>query len=204
MVGNFRRPKGHAMALRGFAEFARDFPGASLHFVGQGHRPENAELRDETIALAERMGLAGAVNFPGVVPVEALPLYLAEADIGLQTSVFIPEQRQVEGIPNAILEEMAMALPVVATRHGGIPEAVHHERTGLLVEEHDSAGLARALARLAADPALRERLGRAGRALVATEFNIERQCERLAGHVHQMIADYAAMDPRQREAAWQT
>jgi glycosyltransferase involved in cell wall biosynthesis len=201
MVGSFRRQKGHAMAIRGFAEFFRDCPGASLHFIGQGHRPEHSRLRDELFAFAHRMGLARAVHFHGAVPVDVLPRYLADADIGLQSSVFIPDDRHVEGIPNAILEEMAMGLPVVATRHGGIPEAVLHERTGLLVEEHDIAGLANALARLAADPALRDRLGRAGREHVEAEFCIERQCAGLADHVRRMIADYAAIGAHAREAA---
>jgi glycosyltransferase involved in cell wall biosynthesis len=79
---------------------------------------------------------------------------------------------------------------------------VLHERTGLLVDEHDVAGLATALARLAADPALAARLGRAGRERVRAEFELGQQCAGLAGHVHGMIADYAAMDPGERAAAW--
>jgi glycosyltransferase involved in cell wall biosynthesis len=202
MVGSFRRQKGHEMAIRGFAQFARTCPGASLHLIGLGNASEHFRLRDELVALAHRLGVAGAVHFHGAVPVDDLPRRLADADIAVQTSVFIPEDRQVEGVPNAILEAMAMGLPVVATRHGGIPEAVLHERTGLLVDEHDVAGLAAALARLAADPALAARLGRAGRERVRAEFELGQQCAGLAGHVHGMIADYAAMDPGERAAAW--
>ena len=64
----------------------------------------------------------------------------------------------------AIAEAMASALPVVSTRHSGIPEHVEHGVSGLLVAEGDVAGMAEALARLLADPAAARAMGRAGRA----------------------------------------
>ncbi|HXW22204.1 MAG TPA: glycosyltransferase family 4 protein, partial [Rhodomicrobium sp.] len=199
MVGVFRRQKGHQMAVRGFAEFVRRFPGASLHLIGGAAKPEHAQVEKELIALVERMGLSDSIRLRGLMTVDSVADELASADIALQTSVFIPEDRQVEGIPNSILEAMAARLPVVATRHGGIPEAVTHERTGLLVEEWDIEGLAAALSRLAADPALRRRYGLAGRRVVEERFNATRQSASMAQRINAMIEGYGRLSPGLRE-----
>ncbi|MEL7061605.1 MAG: glycosyltransferase family 4 protein, partial [Acidobacteriota bacterium] len=79
-----------------------------------------------------------------------------------------------EGFPVAILEAMAAGLPVVTTRVSGNPEAVEHEKTGLLVDPLDVSGLAEALVRLLDDPAWARRLGNAGRRRIEAEFSIER------------------------------
>ena len=202
MAGTFRPSKGHALALRAFATFAARFPAASLHFVGAAAKPEHAPVLEDVVASARAMGLAARVHVHGALPVEELRAVLARADIALQTSIFMPEHAQIEGVPNAILEAMAMELPVVATRHGGIAEAVVHRRTGLLVDEHDDAGVATALCRLAGDRTLRLAYGRAGRRHVEREFASERQSARLAEHVRAMCAAYAALEPHRRAQAW--
>lgn len=86
-----------------------------------------------------------------------------------------------EGLPVSAVEAMERSLPVVATRHGGIPDAVEDEATGLLVAERDTDALAAALARAAGDAALRARLGANGRARVEREFDLARCAERLLG-----------------------
>jgi len=77
------------------------------------------------------------------------------------------------------MEAMSLGLPVVAPEVAGIPELVRHEREGLLFHPSDWDGLAAQLRRLLADPALRARLGAAGRERVAQEFAIERAVEPL-------------------------
>jgi len=77
-----------------------------------------------------------------------------------------------EGIPVALMEAMASGLPVVATAISGIPELVRPNLTGFLVPSGDPAALADALERLARDPDLRARMGRAGRARVVHAFNL--------------------------------
>ncbi|MGH7496918.1 MAG: glycosyltransferase [bacterium] len=79
-----------------------------------------------------------------------------------------------DGIPNVIVEAMAMAIPVVSTRVAGIPECVEHGRTGLLVAEKDAAALCEAMAKLLSAPRLARRFGRAGRKKVVHEFNVRR------------------------------
>ena len=86
----------------------------------------------------------------------------------------------MDGIPNTILEALAVETPVVATRLSGIPEVVLPEHTGLLVEPGDVGGLTDALARILLDPGLGRRLGAAGRALVLERFDLGRNVERLA------------------------
>jgi glycosyltransferase involved in cell wall biosynthesis len=73
-----------------------------------------------------------------------------------------------------ILEAMAMQLPVVSTAHSGIPEAVEHEITGLLVPPGDVGALSQALARLLDSPATGRQMGLRGRQAVASRFDVEK------------------------------
>ena len=88
---------------------------------------------------------------------------MARASMFVQHSVTDPDGK-IEGFPVAIAEAMFTALPVVSTRHSGIPEHVRDGATGFLVAEGDVAGMAAAMARLLADPAAAAGMGRAGRA----------------------------------------
>lgn len=191
MIGLFRRQKGHEMAIKAFAQFVQRFPDASLHFIGGVVRPEHQRVGEELKALVKQMALGDAIRFRGCMPLESVAQELAGADVVLQPSLFVPEDGHLEGIPNAILEAMAIGVPVVATRHGGIPEAVVHERTGLLVDEGDIEGLVRALSHLAADPGLRRRYGVEGRRVVEERFNATRQSDLLAERLRRMMRAYA-------------
>jgi glycosyltransferase involved in cell wall biosynthesis len=79
-----------------------------------------------------------------------------------------------EALSNVLLESMAAAAPVVATRVGGTPEAIEDGVNGLLVPPADSGALARAICRLLAEPALAARLGQAGCQSVSKRFSMER------------------------------
>jgi glycosyltransferase involved in cell wall biosynthesis len=85
-----------------------------------------------------------------------------------------------EGLPNVLLEAMALEVPVVATRVNGVPRVVQHEENGLLVEPGDANGLASALSRVIADAGLRERLTVAGRATVEGRYSFRTRMEKLA------------------------
>ena len=102
------------------------------------------------------------VRFLGDVPDEELGELYAQADIFAMTSM--PHKHSVEGFGLVYLEAGAHGLPVIAHDIGGVPEAVTHEETGLLVAPGDTVALTQAFSRLLADPALRHRLGQAGRA----------------------------------------
>ncbi len=102
------------------------------------------------------------VRFLGDIPDEKLGEIYAQADIFAMTSM--PHKQSVEGFGLVYLEAGAHGLPIVAHAIGGVPEAVIHDYTGLLVAPGDTAALTAAFARLLGDSALRRQFGEAGRA----------------------------------------
>src|SRR5213594_571959 len=122
--------KGVATSLRAFAIFKKDYPKAELFIAGKG------PLQPELEMLAGGLGIARDVHFLGFLSQPKLHELYANAHLFLHPSEISPNQDQ-EGVPNSALEAMATGLPVVATRHGGIPEAVEHGRTGFLGAEGD-------------------------------------------------------------------
>ncbi len=98
-------------------------------------------------------------------------------DLYRRASLFVLSPRIAEdgdrdGIPNVIAEAMAVGVPVIASDISGIPELVSHGRTGLLVRSRDPEGIARAMQRLLADPALAQRLARDARRRLELDFNL--------------------------------
>ena len=114
-----------------------------------------------TVLAAAAAGADFPVRFLGDIPDEKLGALYAQADIFAMTSM--PHKHSVEGFGLVYLEAGAHGLPVIAHDIGGVPEAVADGETGLLVAPGDGAALTQAFARLIADPALRHRLGEAGR-----------------------------------------
>jgi len=96
-----------------------------------------------------------------------------------------------EGTPVAILEAQASGLPVIATRHAGIPDVVIEGRTGFLVDEGDVKRMAEGIARVAEDSPLATALGAAGRSRVLESFTMERSIDRLWGIIERALAGVA-------------
>lgn len=159
--------KGLASSLRAFATFTSRFPLATFTIAGEG--PMEEELR----RLAEELGLRDRVRFAGFLQQDALQLLFRESHIFLHPSE--TAGGDVEGVPNALLEAMAGGLPVVATRHGGIPEVVHDGETGLLCSERDVEGLTAALLHLAQSPDDFGQLSARASASVKEQFSASRQ-----------------------------
>jgi len=128
--------------------------------------------------------LEGVVHFHGRLTRPQVAALLREADTVAAPSVPTRDGRR-EGIPVALMEAMASGVPVVASRLSGIPELVEDGHTGLLVPPADAAELARAIARLQASPALRNRLAAAGRAQVIQAFDLRANVRLLLEHVQQ-------------------
>lgn len=158
--------KGVAVLLEALA---RSGAAGAVRLTVVGDGPARAAL--ERAAAAR--GLGGRVRFTGYRSQDQVAAHLAEADIFVLASF-------AEGVPVVLMEAMAGRLPVIATRVGGVAELVEDGVSGLLVAPSDAAGLADAIARLAADPALRARMGEAGRAKVAAEFDVDAEAARLA------------------------
>jgi colanic acid/amylovoran biosynthesis glycosyltransferase len=100
-----------------------------------------------------------------------------------------------EGSPVAVMEAQLSGLPVVATRHAGIPEVVIDGRSGLLVAEGDEQGMAAAMGRLLRDPQLAADLGDCGRLRVAAGFTVDHHLQQLADFVEHMIRRSATQPP---------
>ncbi len=151
-----------------------------LWLVGDG------ELKADYQELCRTMGIADRVEFLGYR--DDVPALLAQADVSVLTSV-------KEGIPRALLEAMAMELPVIGTRVVGTEETVRDGETGYLIEYGDAAALTEKLARLAADPGLRERLGKRGREVVLAEFDEAQIVDSLATVYRQMLRNKGVATP---------
>ncbi|MEP6669217.1 MAG: glycosyltransferase [Chthoniobacter sp.] len=167
--------KGLATTLRAFAEFGREFPQATLSIAGEG--PQLAELQ----ALAKSLGIAGRVAFPGFLSQVELRALYASAHFFLHPSETPPDGDQ-EGVPNSMLEAMASGLPVLATTHGGIPEAVEHGASGWLVPERDHTALAQAWLALARHPTRYAQMSAAAVARVAAAFDLTAQARLLESY----------------------
>jgi glycosyltransferase involved in cell wall biosynthesis len=127
----------------------------------------------------QAFGLSGRVTFHGATSHEIVKQLMRQADIFLQHSVTDPETGDEEGLPVAIQEAMAFALPVISTRHAGIPEAVVEGGTGCLVNEGDVSAMAGDIVTLARDPGLRQRMGTAGWERAKEHFSWERSRDQL-------------------------
>jgi colanic acid/amylovoran biosynthesis glycosyltransferase len=154
-----------------------------FEYVVAGDGPLRARLE----ALARERLPAGSVRFVGAQTQDAVLRLLQSADIFLAPSVTASDG-DIEGIPVSIMEAMALGLPVVSTRHSGIPELVSHDVSGMLLDEHDITGLSGALSALAGDASLRARCGVAGRAIVAAEYDVAILTDRLIDLYQEVIA----------------
>jgi colanic acid/amylovoran biosynthesis glycosyltransferase len=166
--------KGLRTSLRAFSRFRERWPAAKFVLAGDG------PMRAEVEKLVGEMELTGAVELRGFLDQAGLAKLYAESHVFLHPSEMTEDKNQ-EGVPNSMLEAMATGLPVAATLHGGIPEAVADGETGFLVEERDDEALAGALLRLAADGELWAGMGAAAARSVREEFSQERAIQKLEG-----------------------
>lgn len=126
--------KGLDDALHAFAQFVKQYPKAHFTIAGEG------PLLDPLTQLRDELGLSQHVTFAGFLKGGELCKLYHASHLFVHPSR-ITEDGNQEGIPNSMLEAMATGLPVIATLHGGIPEAVRNGVTGLLVPERDVDGL---------------------------------------------------------------
>ena len=171
-VGRFVEKKSPGSTLRAFAETFRARPQARLRMIGDG--PLLGPCRE----LAESLGIGAAVTFLGSQPHDAVAEEMRMARAFVQHSVEAADG-DCEGTPVAVLEAGASGLPVIATRHAGIPDVVVDGETGLLVDEHDIAGMAAGMQRLLDDGQLAAQLGQAARVRVQRHFSLQDSIDRL-------------------------
>ena len=173
--------KGVATALRAFAIFQKDNPRSEFLIAGKG------PLQRELEMLAAGLGISQHVRFVGFLSQPKLMELYASSHIFVHPSETPPDQNQ-EGIPNSILEAMATGLPVISTRHGGIPEAVEQDRTGWLVPEEDHVNLAKTMQRLVSSRRLYRRMAERARQVVVERFEQREQIRMLESFYEQAIS----------------
>jgi glycosyltransferase involved in cell wall biosynthesis len=163
-VGRLSDEKGFDVLIRAADRLLAAGVDLELRIAGEGHeRPRLQRLIDE-LGRGDRIRLVG-------FQAEALGLYQA-MDVFALSSLR-------EGLPNVVLEAMAMGVPVVATRIAGVPQLIHDGENGLLVGPGDLDGLTGALARLLGDAGLRETFRRTGRATVEDGYSFEARMEKI-------------------------
>jgi glycosyltransferase involved in cell wall biosynthesis len=155
-VGRLVAKKGFGFLVRAMPTLIQEHETARLVVAGAG------DLEQELRSLARSIGVSDSVVFLGDVDRRRLPELYAAADVLAVPSIH-DSAGNVDGLPNVVLEGLASGLPLVASRVAGIPDVIRDGANGLLVPEQDSESLALALGRLAVQPELRQRLGRAAR-----------------------------------------
>ena len=164
VVSRLTRQKGLEQFIEAAEILAPRFPDARFVIVGYAN-PVEREYEDVLKGLADRRGVGNRVIFTGLR--HDVPALLGAATVSVMPSLN-------EALSNVLLESMAAGAPVVATRVGGTPEAIVHERTGLLVPPGDAAALADSVARLLEDAPLAAALGVAARRAIEERYSVER------------------------------
>lgn len=158
-VGALVPHKGQKYLVEAMPHVLRELPDVHAIIFGEGELRAALERQIKDLRIEKRVILAGFRE-------EVLRL-VKSADLFVMSSI-------TEGLGSTVLDAMAMKLAVVGTRAGGIPEAVVHGETGLLVAPADASALAAAVVRLLKDAALRQRMGEAGLGRVAEHFGVAR------------------------------
>jgi glycosyltransferase involved in cell wall biosynthesis len=164
--------KGLPVSLRAFARFSTRYPRATFAIAGEG------PMLDALCELARQLGVEKKVSFNGLISQEQLRELFYSSHVFLHPSETGPDGNQ-EGVPNSMLEAMATGLPVFATRHGGIPEAVENDVSGVLVTERDVEALSAALMKAVETPDVLLKWARAGADSVKANFDQAEQFRRL-------------------------
>jgi len=171
-VGRFVNKKAPQLTLLAFKAVLEKVPDARMVMIGDG------PLWEACYQMIRSLGLSDAVELLGVRSQSEVAAIMQQARAFVQHSIRTRDGDS-EGTPVAVLEAGASGLPVVATRHAGIKDAVIDQKTGFLVEEGDITGMAEHMMRLAKDAQLAADLGKAGRQWVGSEYSMDMSIKRL-------------------------
>ena len=130
------------------------------------------------------LGVDSSITLTGPLPRPAVANLLRQSRL-----LCLPSHK--EGTPNCVMEALACGLPVVATRVGGIPDIVEHEKTGLLINKGDIEGLAAALVTLLRDPCRCARMGQAAHAFARVHLDARKTVSRLVELYDELIVNHS-------------
>jgi glycosyltransferase involved in cell wall biosynthesis len=165
-VGILRSVKGHEVTLRAVKTVVESNPAAKFLIVGDG--PRKAALEDyvNDLRISDHVIFSGFVN-------DIAEIY-SFTDVAVLSS-------WSEGLPQSLLQAMAAGVPVVATRVGGVPEVVIHEKTGLLVEPGDHEALSNGLIKILNNEGLASQLVENARELIEKEYSLDHMIDKIEG-----------------------
>lgn len=173
-VGRFTAKKAPMLSIKSFQILLEKFPKAIFTMIGDG------ELWEDAKKYVKVNGLENCVKFLGQQKPDLILKKLQQSDIFIQHSIKTPNGDS-EGTPNSILEASSCGLPIVSTMHAGIPEAVIHGETGLLVYENDFQAMGHALLLLADDAKMRFKMGESARRHMLKNYEMHAQSVKLKG-----------------------
>ena len=171
-AGRLIEKKGLPVTIRAFEVFVRQYPNAMLTIAGEGPLLRELEM------LARELKIRHSVSFTGFLSQEQLREIYYRSHIFLHPSQIGRDGNQ-EGIPNSMLEAMATGLPVFATEHGGIPEAIEHGVSGVLVPERDEFALVEELLNAVQNCGFLSGIAQTGAQTVRRNFDLATQAQQL-------------------------
>lgn len=172
-VGRFVEKKAPHQTIRAFRKVLDNEPDVKLILAGNGPLMESCQC------LVKELGMENNVELPGVISPEQLRDYLTESMVFVQHSVTAPDG-DMEGTPVAVLEASGAGLPVVSTRHAGIPDIIIEGETGYLVDENDVEEMAKYILLLINDMDLIRKLGESGKENVINNFSFDKHISKLS------------------------
>ena len=175
-IGRFTDKKAPYYTILAFSKVLKHHPNARLTIAGDG------QLLNACNNLVKTLHIEDAVSLPGKITPAEFQELLKNATAFVQHSV-IAENGDSEGTPLAVLESSAAGLPVISTKHAGIPDVIIDEETGYLVDEHDVDGMARAMLKVLEDIDAAKKMGEAGKQRIKTDFSMEKYIRRLTEEI---------------------
>jgi colanic acid/amylovoran/stewartan biosynthesis glycosyltransferase WcaL/AmsK/CpsK len=184
-VARLTEKKGLEYSIRAVAKLTQRFKRLEYNIIGDG------DLRPRLTQLIEALGLGSTVRLLGWKTQAEVQLLLDQSHVFVLASVE-SGNGDIEGLPVVLQEAQAMGLPVVCTRHSGIPEGILDGKSGFLVPERDVDALADRLADVISRPEAWPEMGRQGRAFVETEYDLDKRNDALVELYRQLQERHSA------------
>lgn len=181
-AGRFTEKKAPYYTILAFKEVIAKYPEAQLVMAGDGY------LRPVCENLAKHFGIEKNIKFTGVATPGQFRDLLTNSIAFVQHSI-VAHNGDCEGTPLAVLEAGAAGLPVIGSRHAGIPDVVLHGQTGLLCGEHDVAEMARNMLSLIENPEIARNMGEKARERIIENFTLARHLKEIEKTVSEALAD---------------
>src|SRR5690554_6005896 len=169
-IGRFVNKKAPYYTIFAFQKVVEKHPDAKLYFAGEG------ELLEVCQNIVSHLKLENNILLLGKITPDEYAEHLTRVCGFIQHSITAADG-DTEGTPVAVLEASAAGIPVIATKHAGIPDVILDEETGLLVEEHDVEGMAKAILKIIEDPTLGKKLGSNGKHRVKSQYSMKQHLE---------------------------